>query len=177
MIRYDIVPTAWGSFVALFTDRGLRATVLPNQRKGSLDRFVRRNWPDAVRATRPFKNLRSAVARYFSGRPVTFDLPIDLSGMTDFQQCVLEACQSISYGQVASYADLARAVGSPRASRAVGSTMAINPLPLIVPCHRVVRSDGSLGGFSAPTGVNFKRRLLNLEGASRNGSHPQYLSQ
>ena len=110
---------------------------------------------------------------YFGGQSVTFDVTLDLTGVTEFRQSVLEACHRIPYGQMASYSDLAREVGQPLASRAVGSAMANNPLPLIVPCHRVVRRDGSLGGFSSPDGVSMKLRLLRLEGASITPASPR----
>jgi len=82
---------------------------------------------------------------------------------TPFQQNVLEACRAVGYGQRASYADLARRAGRPGAARAVGQVMATNRVPLIVPCHRIVASGGSLGGFSATSGVALKQRLLELE--------------
>ena len=101
-----------------------------------------------------------------TGQSVGFDCDLDLNGVTDFRRRVLEVCAKIPRGQTASYADLARAAGNARAVRAVGSAMANNPLPLLVPCHRVIRSDGSLGGFSSPDGLRLKQRMLSLEGAS-----------
>lgn len=100
--------------------------------------------------------------RYFSGRRVGFDLPLALEGMTDFARRVMGACAQIDYGQTRSYAQVAAAVGSPRAARAVGQALARNPLPVIVPCHRVIGSDGSVVGFSA--GIEWKLRLLEMEG-------------
>ena len=131
-----------------------------------IDAVVARRWPDATPTRRTAAGLGRAIAAYFSGRSVTFDVTLDLTGVTEFGQSILEACRRIPYGQTASYSDLARQVGQPLASRAVGSAMANNPLPLIVPCHRVVRRDGSLGGFSSSDGVSMKLRLLRLEGAS-----------
>jgi methylated-DNA-[protein]-cysteine S-methyltransferase len=94
------------------------------------------------------------------------DVEVDLSGRTPFQVCVLQACRRIPPGQTRSYAQLAAQVGSPLAARAVGSVMARNQVPLIVPCHRVVGSDQSLGGFSSRSGLQMKRRLLALEAHS-----------
>ena len=102
---------------------------------------------------------------YFAGKPTKFAVDIDFTDHPPFREAVLRACRRIPYGKTASYADLARAVGKPRAARAVGTAMAHNPVPLVIPCHRVVRSDGSLGGFSTPRGVKEKKRLLLLEGA------------
>lgn len=103
---------------------------------------------------------------FLAGERREFDLPLDLSGATGFQLKVLEACRAIPYGQVCTYGDLARVVGSPlSASRAVGLIMATNPLPLVIPCHRVVGKDGKLHGYAAPGGVESKAWLLRLEGS------------
>jgi len=103
---------------------------------------------------------------YFSGQPVRFDVDIDLHDVTDFQRRVLEACATIDYGSTLTYRQLAELVGRPRAARAVGNAMARNPLPLVIPCHRVVAGNGKLGGFSAEQGVALKERLLAMEAAS-----------
>jgi O-6-methylguanine DNA methyltransferase len=105
--------------------------------------------------------LAGQLCRYFGGQPVTVRAPLDLSGGTPFQRKVWRALQTIPYGQTRSYAWIARKIGQPNAVRAVGSACGANPIPIIVPCHRVVRSDGGLGGFSA--GLGWKKRLLALE--------------
>src|SRR4029453_16481188 len=102
---------------------------------------------------------------YAAGNDERFDdVPLDLSHLSAFQTRVVRACRSISRGRVRSYSDLAAAAGSSGAARAVGSVMAKNRFPIIIPCHRVVGAAGSLGGFSARDGVNTKRRMLELEG-------------
>jgi methylated-DNA-[protein]-cysteine S-methyltransferase len=101
------------------------------------------------------------VVEYVDGRRKTFDLALDLSFLTAFQQAVLTECARIPRGEVASYAELARRVGKPLAFRAVGNTMRINPIPIVIPCHRVVGSDG-IGGYGG--GLAVKRQLLALEG-------------
>jgi methylated-DNA-[protein]-cysteine S-methyltransferase len=93
------------------------------------------------------------------------DVPLDLEHLSPFQTRVVRACRRIGRGRVRSYGELAAAAGSPGAARAVGSVMAKNRYPIIVPCHRVVGAAGSLGGFSARDGLNMKRRMLELEGA------------
>jgi methylated-DNA-[protein]-cysteine S-methyltransferase len=99
------------------------------------------------------------------GAPVDFsDVPIDVGGLSEFQRRVVRCCRRIPYGQTLSYGELAAQAGSPGAARAVGNCMAANPVPLIVPCHRVVRADGCLGSYSAPGGTRTKKRLLALEG-------------
>jgi O-6-methylguanine DNA methyltransferase len=100
------------------------------------------------------------LSEYFQGNLKMFQVPLDLRG-TAFQKRVWETLLRIPYGETRSYADIAKAVGSPRAVRAVGGANAANPVPIIVPCHRVIASDGSLGGYGA--GLDCKRHLLALE--------------
>lgn len=103
---------------------------------------------------------------YAAGRPIDFrDTPVDLQTCTEFQRRVLEACRTIPWGQTWTYAQLAAAAGYPGAARAVGQCMAANPIPLVIPCHRVVGSDGRLRGYSGPGGLAMKLRLLQLESA------------
>ncbi len=112
---------------------------------------------DALRASA----LRQ-IAEYFAGRRRAFDLELDLSELSPFQRRVLEAVQAIPWGRVLTYGEVAEAVGMPRAARAVGGVMSGNPLPLLVPCHRVVASGERLGGFGA--NLSAKAHLLALEG-------------
>lgn len=102
------------------------------------------------------------LAEYFAGTRREFTVPLDLQGVTAFREAVLRALMTVPYGETTTYAELARAVGNPRAVRAVGSACATNPLPLFIPCHRVLRSDGQLGGYRG--GVEAKRFLLRMEG-------------
>jgi len=108
-------------------------------------------------------HLQEQLDRYFAGQPVRFRVPLDLRAGTSFQQKVWQALRRIPYGQTRSYAWVARQIGSPKAVRAVGAACGANPVPILIPCHRVVRSDGSLGGFSG--GLARKRALLRLENA------------
>jgi methylated-DNA-[protein]-cysteine S-methyltransferase len=115
--------------------------------------------PDGAKVRAIGKQLHD----YLDGKRTAFDVEIDLSWVTPFRRDVLLACAAVPRGHVASYADLARQVGRPGAARAVGNTMHTNPIPFIIPCHRIVASDGSLGGFGM--GLDVKTRLLALEGA------------
>ena len=101
---------------------------------------------------------------YFDGRRHTFELPLDWQLSKGFRSSVLHALPKIRYGETASYASVARLAGNPKAVRAVGSACATNPLPVVVPCHRVVRSDGEMGGYLG--GVAAKRTLLDLEAST-----------
>jgi methylated-DNA-[protein]-cysteine S-methyltransferase len=102
---------------------------------------------------------------YFAGRRFRFDLPLDLARLTPFQRSVLEITRGITAGTLWTYRQVAEALGKPKASRPVGQALGHNPVPIVVPCHRVVASDGSLGGYSAGGGLESKRLLLHLEGA------------
>jgi len=102
--------------------------------------------------------------RYFAGERVAFADPVDLTGTSDFSQRVYTELRRVKWGETVTYGELAARAGAPAAARAIGRIMANNPAPLIIPCHRVVRSDGALGGFSAPGGVDFKKKMLALEG-------------
>lgn len=99
---------------------------------------------------------------YFSRRRSDFELPVDLGSLTDFQRAVLRAAADLGFGEVATYNEIARRIGRPGASRAVGNALGRNPVAIIVPCHRVVRTDGTLGGYTG--GLEYKEALLEIEG-------------
>jgi len=109
------------------------------------------------------RQAEKELREYFSGRRQKFTVKLDLDG-TEFQRTAWEAMRRIPFGSTISYGDQAKAIGKPKAFRAVGSANGRNPVPIIVPCHRVLASDGSLGGYSL--GLSMKRRLLALEGVS-----------
>jgi O-6-methylguanine DNA methyltransferase len=112
-----------------------------------------------------FAPVRRQLEEYFAGRRLVFRLPLDLDQGSPFQRRVWKALMDIPYGETVSYKEIARAIGQPSAIRAVGSAVGRNPLPIVLPCHRVIASDGSIGGFSA--GLELKRRLLKLERLTR----------
>lgn len=116
--------------------------------------------PDWIYNEKPFVAARRQLAEYFAGERREFDLPLKLSG-TEFQMSVLEALQKIPYGETTSYAEIAERVGRPKAVRAVGAANGRNPIPIIVPCHRVIGSHGELTGFGG--GLDTKEALLRLE--------------
>jgi len=108
------------------------------------------------------------IREYLAGRRKAFTVPVDLRGLAPFHAKALAACGRIPYGATVSYGRLAERIGKAGAARAVGQAMASNPVPLVIPCHRVVASDGDLGGFMGGTaGLGLKRRLLELEGRSK----------
>lgn len=118
---------------------------------------------ELVRDRAKVAGLTKQLGDYLAGTRKTFDVDLELSWVTPFRREVLLACAAVPRGEVATYADLARRVGSPNAARAVGNTMRTNPIPIVIPCHRVVGSNGSLTGFGG--GLDMKARLLQMEGA------------
>jgi O-6-methylguanine DNA methyltransferase len=150
------------------TECGLAYLALPRQSGRGFDGWLRRRAPDA-RCKEAFAPNRAAIAQirdFLEGKLHTFDLTLDVRA-TPFQQSVYEALLAIPYGETRSYADVARSIGQPTAVRAVGSANGANPVPLVVPCHRVVQSGGKLGGYGG--GVRLKKRLLAMERASAPG--------
>jgi methylated-DNA-[protein]-cysteine S-methyltransferase len=103
------------------------------------------------------------ISEYLLGERETFDLPIDWSGLTPFQEKALRATYDIPYGEVKTYGEIASQLGNPRAARAVGRAEATNPMPLVIPCHRVIGADGGLHGYGAGQGLETKAWLLKLE--------------
>ena len=126
--------------------------------------------PQWIATARPFANAVAQLNAYFAGRRTRFDLPLSPAG-TEFQRQVWQALRSIPYGETISYGELARRVGNPRASRAVGLANGANPLPIVVPCHRVIGANATLTGFGG--GLPIKRALLDLEGALPESSPAQ----
>ncbi len=125
--------------------------------KGAMRRDPESDW---IYNEEPFASARTQLAEYFSGDRKDFDLPLKLAG-TEFQVSVLEALQKIPYGETTSYGAIAKQIGRPKAVRAVGAANGWNPIPIIVPCHRVIGSGGDLTGFGG--GLDTKAELLRLE--------------
>ncbi len=123
--------------------------------------------PDLPTPGRWNTSLVDRIQAYASGMADDFsDVRLDPGHLTEFQSRVVKACRGIPYGATATYAELAARAGSPNAARAVGNCMARNPIPVLIPCHRVVGSNGGLGGYSAAGGTNLKQRLLEMEAAA-----------
>lgn len=125
--------------------------------KGSMRRDPE---PDWIFKEQPFKEVRRQLDEYFAGERKEFDLPLSLQG-TEFQVQVLQALQTIPYGETTSYGAIAKQIGRPKAVRAVGAANGRNPIPIVVPCHRVIGSSGDLTGFGG--GLDTKAELLRLE--------------
>lgn len=164
---YHIFKTKWGWFGLLASDKGLVRACLPLNNKDDVHRHLLSGVENAVAEDTVFTSIENAVKDYYDGKKADFTaVEVDLRAFTPFQRSVLSALQSVTYGNQVTYGQLAGAVGSPKAARAIGGCMAKNPLPLIVPCHRVTGASGQMTGFSAPGGIETKRRMLQLEGLS-----------
>ncbi|MDP7578516.1 MAG: methylated-DNA--[protein]-cysteine S-methyltransferase [SAR202 cluster bacterium] len=162
---YDIIETPLGWMGMLASDRGLTRTTLPRPTLlESLTMLGAKN-SNADHHPKRFDRLKGSLSQYFSGGQVSFDQEeIHLDNPTCFRRKALAACREIPYGETRTYSWLAARVGKKNAHRAAGQCMAHNPLPIIIPCHRVIASDGSLRGFGRGTSMlNIKRWLLGLE--------------
>jgi len=164
---YSIFKTHWGWFGLLGSDKGLIRTCLPTAFKEATQQRILSGIPAAVPAPKTFRQLEEQIISYYKGHPADFSsAAVCLEGLTEFQQHILTILRTIKYGQTITYSELARLADCPRGARAIGAVMAVNPLPLIIPCHRVIKQDGSLGYFSAAGGVDTKKRMLELEKAA-----------
>ncbi len=161
-VGFTLCYVKWGWVPLVFSNKGILALTLPKPSEGDAILWVSERWPEAELDPEALGGLKARLMSYFEGERVTFDDPVDWNGATGFQIAVWQATRAIPWGEVRSYGEIALAVGRPGGARAVGQALSVNPVPIIVPCHRVVRSDGTLGGFTG--GIELKRRLLALEG-------------
>jgi methylated-DNA-[protein]-cysteine S-methyltransferase len=170
-VSYTPVDSPFGTLLAAATTRGLVRVAFPEEDVDSvLERLARRLSPRIVEAHAPLDPLRRELEEYFAGRRHEFDLPLDWSLIGPFGRRVLRVTSEIPYGGVLSYAEVAAEAGSPRGSRAAGNALGSNPMPIVIPCHRVLRSGGNLGGYGG--GLERKRWLLDLEGAPGGAAPP-----
>ena len=164
MTKYSILKTKWGYFGIAGNETGLLKTCLPTTfDKANL--LLLKGLENAKYDKRYFSRIERQINAYFEGSYVSFDsdIAVVMDGFSDFGRLVLSDCRTINFGETISYGQLAERIGRPNAARAVGQILSKNPLPLIIPCHRVVCSNGGLGGFSAIGGITFKKKMLELE--------------
>lgn len=175
-IEFTIAGSDFGSIVLVARKgRLISLGIVPDDRlrlrKSLLARF-----PEAEERAESFRKLLRTLDRYFKGEQVNFETALDMDGIGDFTRAVLVEVSKVPYGQTTTYSAVGGAIGCPHGARAVGQALKRNPLPIIVPCHRVVKADGSLGGFSM--GLKMKVRLLSIEGVGLNKSRNSvFLSQ
>jgi len=164
--KYTVFSTKWGFFGFAATAQGVCCTQLPRSNRSVAGKILLGAIENGVFDKNLLLNLQKKIVAYFAGTAVDFsEFSLDLAGRhSSFAVACLAACRKIGYGQTVSYGQLASLAGCPRSARAAGTVMAKNPLPLIVPCHRVICSTGKAGGFSAAGGPKTKLKLLQLEG-------------
>lgn len=163
-VRLRTIDTRVGTLLLAATPAGLVSVTFDGaDPDATIDRLADRLGSRVLRDVRGLDDAARGVAALADGRARTFDGDLDLALATGFRGDVVRALRAIPYGETRSYGDVARAVGSPGAVRAVGTACRLNPLPIVIPCHRVVRSDGSLGQYAG--GEAAKRVLLSTEGA------------
>jgi methylated-DNA-[protein]-cysteine S-methyltransferase len=164
-VAYTTIESPIGPLLLAATRRGLVRLGFPTQDTDDLlDDMAHRLSPRVIEAPKRLDKVRRELDQYFAGRRHDFTTPLDWSLSKGFRQEVLKAVADIPFGQVRSYKEMAKAAGSPNAVRAAGSACGSNPIPLIVPCHRVLGSDGGLHGYGG--GLDVKRQLLTLEGVA-----------
>lgn len=162
-VAFAAVDSPVGELYVARTDAGVVA--LSWARDDLLEKVAAAISPRVLEAPARLDDARRQLDEYFAHRRERFDLPIDWTLTKGFRREVLHELVRLPFGEVITYAGLAERVGNPGASRAVGSAMATNPIPIIVPCHRVLRTGGALGGYSGRDGLVTKRFLLELEGS------------
>ena len=159
--------TGYGTGIVYATAQGIVKVIIPNL---SQPETARQKVSSEFEPSKTTIHAAQSLQRYFNGERIEFDdIPVLLDGMAPFRQKVLNELRILSFGEICSYGQLAELCGYPHAARAVGGALAANPVPVIIPCHRVVASNGRLTGYSAPGGENTKRALLKMEGVEFKG--------
>lgn len=170
-VAYRVVDSPIGPLLVAVTDRGLvRVAFEIEDHEAVLASLAVAVGPRILRTGRRTDDVARQLDEYFEGSRRDFDLAVDLSLVSGFRRVVVEHLRAIGYGRTETYAEVATAVGNPRAARAAGSACAHNPVPVVVPCHRVVRSDGSIGRYRG--GTEAKATLLAMEAAARPDVRP-----
>jgi methylated-DNA-[protein]-cysteine S-methyltransferase len=160
---YDLVDTPVGPLLVAATDEGIARISYDADPEAELERLARIAGPRVLRAPRSVDDARRQLDEYFEGRREAFELAVDLRGTAPFAERVLRELALVPYGRTTTYGALAAQVGEPQAARAVGTVMNRNPVPIVLPCHRVIGASGSLVGYAG--GLERKEQLLRLEGA------------
>jgi methylated-DNA-[protein]-cysteine S-methyltransferase len=163
-VAYALMDSPLGTLFLAATDQGLVRVAFDYEQEDDLAVELTRLSPRVLKAPKRLDAVRQQLDEYLSGARHDFDLPVDMGLVaTDFRRRVLAATARIPFGQVSTYSEMATEAGNPLAVRAAGSALGSNPVPIVVPCHRVLRSDGTLGGYTG--GLDKKEFLLGLEGA------------
>jgi methylated-DNA-[protein]-cysteine S-methyltransferase len=160
--HFAFLDSQLGNIVLMARDERLIGLDITRENGAATRKRLCGQYPGATESLKPFRKLLRLLDQFLQGARVDFDIPFDLGDVGDFSRRVLLAVKAIPYGAVVSYNSIGRSLGYPMAARAVGQAVGRNPIPIVIPCHRVVRSDGRLGGFGM--GLSVKEQLLALEG-------------
>jgi methylated-DNA-[protein]-cysteine S-methyltransferase len=174
--HYCVFDSAIGACGVAWSEHVLKRLQLPESDRGATEQRLRRRSASAHAAEPPpaIAAVIADVQRYLAGTRVDFSaVAVDLTGVDAFHRIIYEAARGLGWGETASYGEIARQVGAPSRAQAVGQAMGRNPVPIIIPCHRVVASGRRIGGFSAPGGTSTKERLLWMEGVRIRGEAPR----
>ena len=178
-VAYGSVESPFGDLLAAVTPRGLlRLSYDPSRNDAVLEEIAAKVSPRVLEVPARIDPVRRELDEYFEGQRRNFELKLDWRLTRGFFQKILRATARLSYGELATYKQMAEAAGSPRAVRAAGNALGSNPIPIVVPCHRIVRTGGKLGGYGGTigpyiAGSDVKRRLLELEGALDEQGRPR----
>ena len=173
MTSYALFPTALGVCGLAWNERGLTAVLLPEADEAKTRARLRRRAPDAEEASPPpqVRDAIAAIVALLQGEPRDLSaVPLDRDALPEFEARVYAVAQRIPPGETLTYGEVAARIGEPGQAQAVGQALGRNPWPIVVPCHRVVAAGGKLHGFSAPGGLDTKRRMLAIEGSSLKGA-------
>jgi methylated-DNA-[protein]-cysteine S-methyltransferase len=162
-VAYDFADSPVGPLLVAATERGVCRIAFEPDEDRDLEVLARVYGKRVLRSARPLDPVRRELDEYFERRRTSFDVPVDVAALPDFQRVVLTELARVPYGETATYGGLAARIGKPRAARAVGGALNRNPIPVVLPCHRVVGASGKLVGYAG--GLDRKRALLTLEGA------------
>jgi methylated-DNA-[protein]-cysteine S-methyltransferase len=163
-VAYGFAESPFGRLLVAVTPRGVvRISYPEHDPDAELDELAGTVSPRILRSGPATEEVRRELDEYFDGRRTRFEVGVDMAGIEGFRRRILRATARIPYGSVRTYRDMAERAGSPRAVRAAGNALGSNPIPIVVPCHRVVRTGGGMGGYTG--GVERKEVLLRLEGA------------
>jgi methylated-DNA-[protein]-cysteine S-methyltransferase len=162
LVEYAFFESQIGTISLASRNKKIIALGIHSKNLYEVKKYLSTLYPDGHESEQSFKTIKLLLNRYLKGAKVDCDVDIDISGESQFMQKVLRELQKIPYGKVRSYLWIGKRLGHAMGARAVGQAVKRNPIPIIIPCHRVIREDGALGGFSL--GIEIKKRLLSLEG-------------
>ena len=166
-IGHAVFETVLGFMGIAWSEKGLTRLCLPQKSRDSIERRLLRFDGAIMSGESPqwVRDLIEGIKAYTAGETVAFDqVPVDLRGVDDFRHAIYDAARKLAFGEVTTYGELAKRAGHPGLARETGAALGANPVPLVIPCHRIMAAGGKIGGFSAPGGSATKEKMLGLEG-------------